>query len=82
MEADDASGLPAQYVGKIRNILAFLQDMESPEELRTIPTWKAHQLSGDRKGAWSLFVSRNWRITFRINSTGIEIEELDYEDYH
>ena len=82
MEADDASGLPAQYVGKIRNILAFLQDMESPEELRTIPTWKAHQLSGDRKGAWSLFVSRTWRITFRINSTGIEIEELDYEDYH
>jgi len=82
LEADDASGLPAQYIGKIRNILAFLQDMESPEELRTIPTWKAHPLSGDRKGAWSLFVSRNWRITFRINSTGIEIEELDYEDYH
>lgn len=82
LETDDASGLPAQYIGKIRNILAFLQDMESPEELRTIPTWKAHQLSGDRKGSWSLFVSRNWRITFRINSTGIEIEELDYEDYH
>ena len=56
--------------------------MESPEELRTIPTWKAHQLTGDRKGTWSLFVSRNWRITFRINTTGIEIEELDYEDYH
>ena len=82
LEADDSSGLPAQYVGKIRNILAFLQDMESPEELRTIPTWKAHQLTGDRKGTWSLFVSRNWRITFRINTTGIEVEELDYEDYH
>ena len=24
LEADDASGLPAQYVGKIRNILAFI----------------------------------------------------------
>ena len=82
LESDDVSGLSAQYIGKIRNILAFLQDMESPEELRTIPTWKVHQLSGDRKGSWSLFVSRNWRITFRINSTGIEIEELDYEDYH
>lgn len=82
MEADDASGLPGQYVGKIRNILAFLQEMETAEELRAIPTWKAHQLTGDRKGSWSLFVSRNWRIKFRINATGIEIEALDYEDYH
>lgn len=82
LEADDASGLPAQFVGKIRNILAFLQDMESIEELRTIPSWKAHQLSGDRKGTWSLFVSQNWRITFKIDATDIEIIDLDYEDYH
>ena len=82
LEADDASGLPAQYVGKIRNILAFLQDMESPEELRTIPTWKAHQLTGDRKGTWSLFVTKNWRMTFRIDSNEIEIIDLNYEDYH
>ena len=82
LEADDASRLPAEYVDKIRNILGFLQDMDSPEELRSIPVWKAHQLTGNRKGTWSLFVSRNWRITFRINATGIEIEALDYEDYH
>ena len=76
--------LPALYNGyrRTRAEPAFLQDMESPEELRTIPTWKAHQLTGDRKGTWSLFVSRNWRITFRINTTGIEVEELHYEDYH
>lgn len=82
METNDASALPAQFIGKIRNILAFLQDMESIEELRTIPSWKAHQLSGDRKGTWSLFVSRNWRITFKIDATDIEIIDLDYEDYH
>lgn len=82
LEADDASALPAQYVDKIRKILAFLQDMEKPDELRTIPSWKAHQLTGSRKGTWSLFVSRNWRITFSINDTEIEIIDLDYEDYH
>jgi proteic killer suppression protein len=82
MEQDDASGLQAQFVDKIRNILAFLQDMEREEELRTIPTWKAHQLTGDRKGTWSLFVSKNWRITFRIDRVEIEIIDLDYEDYH
>ena len=39
-------------------------------------------MTGDRKGTWSLIVSRNWRITFRINEIEIEIIELDYEDYH
>lgn len=56
--------------------------MEGIEELRTIPSWKAHQRSGDRKGTWSLFVSRNWRITFKIDATDIEIINLDYEVYH
>jgi toxin HigB-1 len=79
---DDASGLPAQYIGKIRNIIAFLQDMDREDELRLVPTWKAHQLTGDRNGRWSLFVSKNWRITFRVDRQEIEIIELDYEDYH
>ena len=37
-------------------MIAFLQDMEREEELRMIPSWKAHQLTGDRKehGACSL----------------------------
>jgi len=79
---DDAGGLQPQVVDKVRKILAFLQDMESEAELRTIPTWKAHQLTGDRKGMWSLFVTKNWRVTFRIDHTDIEIVDLDYEDCH
>jgi toxin HigB-1 len=47
-----------------------------------VPTWKAHQLTGDRKGVWSLFVTKNWRLTFAIDRAGIEIIDLDYEDYH
>lgn len=82
IEKDDAAGLPAQCVGKIRNIVAFIQDMSGTDEVRSIPTWKAHQLTGKRKGAWSLFVSRNWRITFAINNDEIEIIDLDIEDYH
>jgi proteic killer suppression protein len=79
---DDTSGVPADAVPKLRRIVSFLQDMEFEEELRSIPTWKAHQLTGSRKGTWSLFVTRNWRITFRIDKTEIEIIDLDYEDYH
>ncbi len=82
MENDDASGLTTQHVDKIRKILAFLQDMGREDELRTFPSWRPHQLGGDRRGTWSLFVSRNWRITFRIDQTKTAIVDLDYEDYH
>lgn len=79
---DDASGLPAAVIPKLRRIVSFLQDMEEEGELRTVPSWKAHQLTGDRKGTWSLLVTKNWRLTFQIDHTEIEIVELDYEDYH
>lgn len=82
IEDDDASGLQSAVVPKVRKIVSFLQDMETEDELRTVPSWKAHQLTGDRKGTWSLFVTKNWRVTFRIEQTGIEIIDLDYEDYH
>ncbi|GAA3687945.1 type II toxin-antitoxin system RelE/ParE family toxin [Acetobacter lovaniensis] len=82
IEDDDATGLQAAIVPKVRRIVTFLQDMEREDERRTVPSWKAHQLTGDRKGTWSLFVTKNWRITFRIDQTEIEIIDLDYEDYH
>lgn len=82
VEDDDPSALPAASVPKLRKIISFLQDMEAEAELRAVPAWKAHLLSGDRRGTWSLFVTRNWRLTFRIDTDGIEIIDLDYEDYH
>ncbi|MET4697247.1 proteic killer suppression protein [Constrictibacter sp. MBR-5] len=82
IQDDDAAGLQPAIVPKIRRIISFLQDMEREDELRTVPSWKAHQLTGDRKGTWSLFVTRNWRITFRIDRAEIEIIDLDFEDYH
>ena len=80
--SDDATGIQAAVVEKVRRIVTFLQDMESEDEIRTVPSWNAHLLTGDRKGTWSLFVTKNWRITFRIDQTEIEIIDLDYEDYH
>ena len=82
IENDDAAGLPAAAAAKVRKIVTFLQDMEHEAELRIVPVWKAHQMTGDRKGAWSLSVSKNWRITFHIDHEEIEIIDLNYEDYH
>ena len=82
IERDDASGLSPAVVEKVRNIVTFLQEMEDARELRDVPSWRVHQLTGDRKGTWSLTVTRNWRLTFRIDRTEGEILDLDYEDYH
>ena len=82
IERDNASGLSPAVVEKLRNIVTFLQEIEDAQELRDIPSWKAHQLTGDRKGTWSLTVTRNWRITFRIDQGEGEIFDLNYEDYH
>ncbi len=59
MQDNDASGSAPAVVERVRNILTFLQEMEDVRELRDIPNWKAHQLSGHRKGTWSLTVTRN-----------------------
>ena len=34
------------------------------------------------QGNLSLTVTRNWRVTFRIDQAEGEIFDLDYEDYH
>ena len=82
IEDDVVAGLQPAVVPKLRRMVSFLQDMEREEELQTVPSWKAHRLTGDRKDTWSLFVTKNWRLTFRIDQSEIEIIDLDYEDYH
>jgi proteic killer suppression protein len=81
-EEDVAKGVPSDTVDKLRKMLAFLSDMENPAELRSLSTWKAHVLTGDRKGYWSLSVTRNRRLTFRVEETENEICDLNLEDYH
>ena len=46
-------------VDKLRKMLVFLDDMQDPKELRSLPSWKAHTPTGERKGSWSLSVTRN-----------------------
>jgi len=79
---DSAKGVPPDSADKLRKMMAFLDNMQDPEELRMLPAWKAHTLTGDRKGTWSLSVTRNRRLTFRIDTAEGEIWDLDLEDYH
>ena len=79
---DRTKDLPPDSVGKLRKMLAYLEDIEDPEELCSLPVWKPHLLTGDRKGTWSLYVTRNRRLTFRVDAAQNEICDVDLEDYH
>jgi len=45
-----------------------------------VPGWRFHELTGRLKGHCSLWVDKNWRLTFQINDGDIVV--LDYQDYH
>jgi addiction module HigA family antidote len=81
-EDDNPKGLPPHSVDKLRKMLDFMDAMADASELRAIPTWKAHLLTGDRKGTWSLHVTKNWRLTFSIDRVEREIRNVNFEDYH
>jgi proteic killer suppression protein len=80
-EAGTTKGLDAQIVGRLTGMLAFLADTVSIDTLKLPPNYGAHELKGVRASTWSLTVTRNWRMTFRINEAGA-IVDLDLEDYH
>ena len=79
---DNAKGVPPDTVDKLGKMFAYLDDMQDPEELRALTAWKVHTLTGDRKGTWSLSVTRNRRLTFRIDLAEAKICDVNLEDYH
>lgn len=81
-QEDSIKGIPPDSADKLRKMLAFLDEMQHSDELRSLSGWNAHTLTGDRKGTWSLTVTRNRRLTFRIDEAEGDIRDLDLEDYH
>lgn len=62
-------------------MIGYLVAIDGTDELHVPPNWGAHELTGDRAGTWSLTVTKNWRMTFRVTGEGA-IADLDLEDYH
>ncbi len=79
-EDDDPSGVPAQAMRKIKAILAALEFADNLSQVATMPGWKLHPLRGGRKGDYSITVTGNWRITFRLQ--GNAVTDVNFEDYH
>lgn len=79
-ETGNSKGLvgDAERLGRM---LAYIVAAATPEELAVPPNYGLHPLTGDRAGTWAMTVTRNWRMTFRINAQGA-LEDMDLEDYH
>jgi len=79
---DNAKGVDAATADKLRKMFAFLEAMEDVDELKALTSWRAHSLTGNRRGTISLSVTRNRRLTFMIDAVAREIYDVDLEDYH
>lgn len=75
----DASGLSAQHVRKLRQILNALDHAAGPSGM-SFPGFQLHPLQGGRKGQWAVSVSGNWRVVFEFD--GADVINVDLLDYH
>jgi proteic killer suppression protein len=81
IESGKPKDLNANVAGRLGNMIAYLSAIDSVDELRIPPNRGAHEQTGDRAGIWSLTVTKNWRMTFRLTDEGA-LADLDLEDYH
>lgn len=72
-------GIQAKHADRLRLILGRLNAAAGPRDMN-LPGLSLHELHGTRKGMWAVKVSGNWRVTFA--SSGTDVEQVDYEDYH
>ncbi len=78
-ERGDRSGIGSSMLPRIEEILSLLDVAESIEEL-DIPGYRLHPLTGTRKGYWSVRVTGNWRMVFRLEAGAVR--DVDLTDYH
>ena len=72
--------MPAAMRQKITDLLLAIDEAERPQDVGRFPGWRLHQLKGDLQGFWSVTVSGNWRIIFRLEKG--DTFDVDLVDYH
>ena len=76
-DKDDRRGVSAEHVEKTARVLAWLDVVTLPEQLR-LPGFGLHRLEGDLAGYWSVTVEGEWRIIFSFdveNTTDVDLVE-------
>ena len=78
-ETGSKSGVQSRHAERLRLTLGRLNAAAQPKDM-DLPGLRLHPLKGSRKGAWAVWVSGNWRVTFKFVRADAEV--VDYEDYH
>jgi proteic killer suppression protein len=78
-ESGEASGIQPKHADRLRQILALLETAGSIADM-DLPGLNLHELKGQRKETYSVNVSGNWRVTFKIVNG--DVLDVNYEDYH
>ena len=78
-EEGKGAKLPADQLSKISRILDALDAVCCDDDIRALGSG-IHKLSGEMKDFWSIKVSANYRITFRLENGNVH--DVDYQDYH
>ena len=78
-ERGDRSRIRPDVVTKVERVLARLNAASEPKDMEA-PGFGLHALTGDRKGFWSVVISRNGRLIFRFEDGNAC--DIDFLDYH
>ena len=78
-DRDDRRGVSAELVEKTARLLARLDVVTRPEQLK-LRGFALHRLEGDLAGYWSVAVRGDWRIIFRFDQGNTT--EVDLVEYH
>ena len=78
-EDDDPTGVFAEHVVKLRDILARLDAARVVTDM-DMPGFRLHPLKGESEGFLAVTVRANWRVVFRFVAP--DAFDVDYTDYH
>ena len=78
-ERGDASGIQADHLARIIDVLGYLDIAVAPRNL-DFPGYTLHPLKGNLRGYWSVKISGNWRIIFRVKEG--DVWDVGLVDYH
>ena len=78
-ETGSMAGIQAKHAERLQIILIRLQHAQEVVDM-DIHGMGLHPLKGDLKGFWSLKVSANWRVIFRM--AGADVYDVELIDYH
>jgi len=73
------AGIQPVHAARLKRQLAQLDQAALPRDLN-VPGWKLHPLKAELAGHWAVWVSGNWRMSFKFD--GLDACVVDYQDYH